>query len=76
MRGASPKTTQDGTGKQLRMLFWPLLAAVLFAIVGFGELLEDALRIGRNTVRSQPASGDIVLVEIDDASLRQVGSWP
>ena len=76
MRGASAKTNADGTGKQLRMLLWPLLAAVLFAVVGFGELLEDALRIGRNAVRSQPVSGDIVLVEIDDASLRQVGSWP
>ena len=76
MRGASPETNQDGTGKRLRMLLWPLLAAILFAIVGFGELLEDALRIGRNAVRSQPVSGDIVLVEIDDASLRQVGSWP
>jgi EAL domain-containing protein (putative c-di-GMP-specific phosphodiesterase class I)/CHASE2 domain-containing sensor protein len=76
MRRASPKTNQDGTGQRLRMLLWPLLAAVLFAVIGFGELLEDGLRIGRNAVRSQPVSGDIVLVEIDDASLRQVGSWP
>ena len=75
MRPASPETT-DGTGKRLKLLVWPLLAAILFGLIGFGELLEDALRIGRNEVRSQPVSGDIVLVEIDDTSLRQVGSWP
>ena len=76
MRGASPKTNADGTGKQLRLLVWPLLAALLFGLVGFGELIEDGLRIGRNAIRSQPVSGDIVLVEIDEKSLREVGAWP
>lgn len=75
MRPASPETT-DGTGKRLKLLLWPLLAAIIFALVGFGEVLEDGLRIVRNAARSQPVSGDIVLVEIDDPSLREVGSWP
>lgn len=76
MRSASPNKSADGTEKRLRLLLWPVLAAIVFGLIGFGELLEDALRIGRNAVRSQPVSGDIVLVEIDDTSLRQVGSWP
>ncbi len=75
MRAASPETT-DGSGKRLKLLLWPLLAAIAFGVVGFGELLEDALRIGRNAVRSHDASGDIVIVQVDDASLRKVGSWP
>src|SRR5204863_2659325 len=45
-------------------------------LIGFGEVLEDALRISRDAVRSEPVSGDVVLVQIDDASLHQVGSWP
>ena len=76
MRPASSDTAANGTLERLRLLLWPLLAAVLFGLTGFGELLEDGLRIGRNAIRSQPVSGDIVLVEIDDSSLRQIGSWP
>jgi len=76
MRPASPDKAAQGSEKRLRLLLWPLLAAIAFGVVGFGELLEDALRVGRNAIRSQPVSGDIVLVEIDDTSLRQVGSWP
>ena len=75
MRAASPDKA-DATDKGLRLLLWPLLAAILFGLIGFGELLEDALRIGRNALRSHPVSRDIVLVEIDDASLKKVGSWP
>jgi diguanylate cyclase len=75
MRPASPETI-DGTGTRLKLLLWPLLAAILFGLIGFGELMEDGLRIVRNATRSPPVSGDIVLVEIGDPSLRQVGSWP
>ena len=75
MRPASSDTA-NGTLQRLRLLLWPLLGAILFGLTGFGELLEDGLRIGRNALRSQPVSGDIVLVEIDDSSLRQIGSWP
>ena len=76
MRPASPETAADGKGKRLKLLLWPLVAAILFGIIDFGELLEDGLRIGRNAIRNHPVSGDIVLVEIGDTSLRQVGSWP
>src|SRR3982750_2029523 len=76
MRSASTGKAEDGTRSRLRLLLWPLLAAILFGLIGFGEVLEDALRIGRNSLRSEPVSGDIVLVEIGDSSLREVGSWP
>ena len=76
MRSASPEKAGQEPGKGLRLLLWPLLAAIVFGLVGFGELLEDALRISRNAVRSHDASGDIVVVQVDDASLREVGSWP
>ena len=76
MRPAAPETNANGKQARLKLLLWPLLAAILFGVTGFGEVLEDGLRIGRNAVRSQPISGDVVLVEINDASLHEVGSWP
>jgi EAL domain-containing protein (putative c-di-GMP-specific phosphodiesterase class I)/CHASE2 domain-containing sensor protein len=76
MRPAAPETNANGRDKSLKLLLWPLLAAILFGITGFGELLEDGLRIGRNEIRSHPVAGDFVLVEINDSSLHQVGSWP
>ena len=76
MRAASPDKAVDGKDRGLRLLLWPLLAALAFGLVGFGEPLEDGLRILRNNLRAHPASGEIVLVEIDDPSLREVGGWP
>jgi EAL domain-containing protein (putative c-di-GMP-specific phosphodiesterase class I)/CHASE2 domain-containing sensor protein len=76
MHPASPDKATDGTNRGLRLLLWPLLAAIVFGLIGFGEPLEDGLRIVRNNIRAHPASGDIVLVEIDDPSLRKVGGWP
>ena len=40
------------------------------------RVAEDWLRAGRNSLHWHKASGDIVLVKIDDASLREVGRWP
>jgi EAL domain-containing protein (putative c-di-GMP-specific phosphodiesterase class I)/CHASE2 domain-containing sensor protein len=76
MRKASIDKAVDSTRSRLRLLVWPVLAAIVFGLIGFGELLEDALRIARNNLHHQSASGDIVLVEVDDRSLREVGSWP
>lgn len=49
---------------------------MIFGLVGFGELLEDQMRTARNTVHPQSASGDIVLISIDDRALQKVGRWP
>ena len=76
MRSASPKTATKGMDIGLKLLLWPLLAAIVFSLIGFGEVLEDGLRIGRNALHSQKVSGDIVMVEVDDASLSKIGSWP
>ena len=76
MRSASQNKTEGAKDTGLRLLLWPVLAAIVFGLIGFGEVLEDALRIARDGVRSHAVSGDTVLVEVDDASLREVGSWP
>ena len=76
MRSASPDTTAKAKDKGLKLLLWPLLAALLFGLVDFGEFAEDVLRVARNSLRQHPVSGEIVLVEVDESSLREIGNWP
>jgi EAL domain-containing protein (putative c-di-GMP-specific phosphodiesterase class I)/CHASE2 domain-containing sensor protein len=59
-----------------KLLLWTAIAGLVFGLIGFGELAEDWLRVARNRLHSHPASGEIVLVKIDDQSLRQIGRWP
>src|SRR5687767_3730071 len=59
-----------------RMLAISLVLALLFGLAEMGQPLEDVLRVARNKAAPVAASGDIVVVTIDDASQRAVGSWP
>ena len=58
------------------MLLWAALASLIFGLIGAGELPEDLLRTVRNQSHIHKASGDIVLVKIDDEALSKVGRWP
>jgi EAL domain-containing protein (putative c-di-GMP-specific phosphodiesterase class I)/CHASE2 domain-containing sensor protein len=59
-----------------KLLLWTAVAGLVFGLIGFGEIAEDWLRVARNRLHWHNASGDIVLVKIDDSSLREVGRWP
>jgi diguanylate cyclase len=59
-----------------RTLLWIAIAGMVFGVVSLGEIGEDVLRTARNGLHWHKASGDVVLVEIDNQSLRQVGRWP
>ncbi|HET9458534.1 MAG TPA: EAL domain-containing protein [Sphingomicrobium sp.] len=59
-----------------RTLLWIAIAGLLFGVLGLGEILEDVLRSGRNSLHWHKASGDIVIVKIDNESLRKAGRWP
>jgi EAL domain-containing protein (putative c-di-GMP-specific phosphodiesterase class I)/CHASE2 domain-containing sensor protein len=59
-----------------KLLLWTAVAGLIFGLIGFGEIAEDVLRASRNGLHWHKASGNIVLVKIDDDSLRQVGRWP
>lgn len=61
---------------RLRLLGWALLTAIIFGLTSLGQPLEDLLRIGRNAARAHDASGDIVIVAIDDRSLAKLKRWP
>ena len=60
----------------VRTWIWTAIAGLIFGVIGFGEIAEDWLRVVRNNFHKHPASGDIVLVKLDDESMRQIGRWP
>jgi EAL domain-containing protein (putative c-di-GMP-specific phosphodiesterase class I)/CHASE2 domain-containing sensor protein len=59
-----------------KLLLWTAVAGLVFGLIGFGEIAEDWLRIARNSFHRHPASGQIVLLTIDDKSLHEIGNWP
>jgi EAL domain-containing protein (putative c-di-GMP-specific phosphodiesterase class I)/CHASE2 domain-containing sensor protein len=72
----SSRAKQKSEQSPSRLLLWVAIAGLIFGLIGFGELPEDVLRSGRNSLHLHKASGDIVFVSIDDHSLREVGRWP
>ena len=62
--------------KPWRLLLIVAVVGLIFGGFGLGEPLEDVLRTGRNSLHWHKASGDIVLVKIDNESVRQIGRWP
>jgi EAL domain-containing protein (putative c-di-GMP-specific phosphodiesterase class I)/CHASE2 domain-containing sensor protein len=62
--------------KPWRLLLWAAVVGLLFGAIGAGTPLENVLRTARNNLHWHKASGDIVLVKIDNEALREVGRWP
>jgi EAL domain-containing protein (putative c-di-GMP-specific phosphodiesterase class I)/CHASE2 domain-containing sensor protein len=58
------------------MLGWAITLGLLFGLVEAGEFPENRLRVVRNHINERPASGNIVIVGIDEKSLSNVGRWP
>ena len=65
-----------GRSRGRRIAMWSCLVALLFGVLDLGRPAEDYLLMARNAARSQPASGDIVVIAVDDRSLREIGGWP
>jgi EAL domain-containing protein (putative c-di-GMP-specific phosphodiesterase class I)/CHASE2 domain-containing sensor protein len=76
MRWLRRRNRERKEGKPARLIAWAIVLGFLFGLIGAGEYPEDRLRIVRNHINERPASGDIVLVGIDEKSLREVGRWP
>ena len=62
--------------KPWRLLLWVAAVGLLVGLFAVPNPLEDGLRTARNRLHYHAASGDIVLVKIDNQSLQQVGRWP
>jgi EAL domain-containing protein (putative c-di-GMP-specific phosphodiesterase class I)/CHASE2 domain-containing sensor protein len=59
-----------------KLLLWTAVAGLVFGLIGFGEIAEDWLRMARNSFHQHKASGQVVVVKIDDRSMREYGNWP
>ncbi len=62
--------------RKLRMMVIVTFVGLLFGLLGLGEVLEDALRIDRIRMSDAKASGQVVLVGIDDKAQAEIGRWP
>ncbi len=60
----------------MKLLAWALSIGLLFGLIGAGEYVEDRLRVVRNHINQHPASGDIVLIALDEKTVREVGRLP
>ena len=60
----------------VRLVLWTGIVAILLTWIGAIQPFEDVLRVARNRTHVHPASGNIVLVSIDDYALREAGRWP
>lgn len=71
-------TAKSGERKRQpwRLLLWATLASLFCGLIGLSVPLEDQLRNARNGLHPVRASGDVVLVGVDDRSLSEVGRWP
>lgn len=70
------RNTKRAEASNWKLLIWAAVASLVFGLIHFGEPVEDLLRVARNRLHVHQASGDIVLVAIDERSLREVGRWP
>ena len=76
MRWLRRKDRIAGARRFPKMLIWALVIGFLYGLAGGIEYFEDGLRNARNRINQRDASGDIVLVAIDEKALREVGRWP
>ena len=75
MRSGSARK-EERKERPWRLLLWAALASVVCWFLQIGYPLETTLRPIRNNAHLSQASGDIILVGIDDKSLAKVGKWP
>ena len=59
---------------RLRIFVWAFIISAIVGLISLTEPLEDIYRGGRNYVWSHPADKSVVLVAIDDRTIRELGS--
>ena len=58
------------------LLIWAVISGLLFGLAEFGEPLDDLFRMVRNRARDHNASGQVVVVGIDNLAQQESGTWP
>lgn len=60
----------------VRLLLWTAIAGLVLTFIALSHPAEDLLRVARNHLHRHRASGDIVLVTINNQALGEIGRWP
>ncbi|MBA2919987.1 MULTISPECIES: EAL domain-containing protein [Sphingomonas] len=60
---------------RLRILLWALAICIVLGAIEFGEPLDDTFKAARDILRSRPASGEIVVIGIDDRTGARYGGF-
>lgn len=64
------------SGRDLSAWGFALLIAIAFAWIGIGGQIETYLKNSREQLISQPASGELIVIEVDAQSLQELEEWP
>jgi EAL domain-containing protein (putative c-di-GMP-specific phosphodiesterase class I)/CHASE2 domain-containing sensor protein len=75
-RQVSKRGKQGLEQKPWKLLLWTAVVGLIFGLIGAGEYFEDMLRVARNSFHEHNASGEVVVIKIDDKSLHEYGNWP
>ena len=74
--GVQTRDREQAETRPWRALLCIAILGLIFGMSGIGSMPDDMLRTIRNTLHMHEASRDVVVVKIDDESLREVGRWP
>jgi len=75
-RAVSKRSEKGLEKKPWKLLLWTAVAGLIFGLIGAGEYFEDMLRVARNSFHEHNASGQVVVIKVDDESLHGQGNWP
>lgn len=70
------RTKKTPKNVRLGLLIWAAVVGVIFSSIDLGEPLENFLHTLRNRTHMTRASGEIVVVGVDDYSVEKLGRWP
>ncbi len=60
----------------LRTLLWATLLAAVVGIFQIGAPIDLIVQIAKGNIQSRAASGNVVIVAIDDKSVQELNAWP
>ncbi len=76
MKSVATRNSKRPASPMRILLIWTLVSALLFGVAEFGEPMDDIFRIARNKMREHNASGQVLVVGIDNLSQQEGGNWP
>jgi diguanylate cyclase len=68
------EASQKRPAHRLRILLWAMIFSLICGVIEFGEPLEDLWRGARNWIVPRPADGRVVVVALDDDTIKAYGT--